>query len=303
MEGEPMTNLTTAQPRAAATRPPTSELARVEAVRMLRHPAPWLGLLLSLWWLKGVFEENWASAHYEGLLTAFSPLLLGLSMAAVTSFARGRTALAEDAPISTASRATARLLGALPLVGLVTLIVAGGAIYMRATDGIRLGDEPGLTMHAQYSFPELLQPVLLACFAVALGAAVVHLVRSQLAAHVLVFVFWFLVGATYWMFQGRIVEAFTPLQVQPNYVVAGPASTDPTTFPSDWLLSVPGEYQPHWARLVVSPELAAWHGLYLVGLTALLVAVVVPGRARRPLLAVGGVLAAVAVVLQLVVAP
>ena len=47
----------------------------------------------------------------------------------------------------------------------------------------------------------------------------------------------------------------------PNYVVAGPASTDPSTFPSDWLLSAPGDYQPHWARLVVSPELAAWHDL------------------------------------------
>ncbi len=299
-----MTDMTTtAQPRAAASRPPTAELARVEAVRMLRHPAPWLGLLLSLWWLKGVFEENWASARYEGLLTAFSPLLLGLSMAAVTSFARGRTALAEDAPVSASNRAVARLLGALPLIGVVAAIVAGGAIYLRATGGIRLGDEPGLTLHAQYSLPELLQPVLLAGFAIALGAAVVHLVRSQLAAHVLVFVFWFLVGASYWLFQGRTVEAFTPLQVQPNYVNVGPAANDPTTFPSDWLLSAPGEYQHYWARLVVSPELAAWHDLYLLGLTALLVAVVVPGRARRPLLAIGGVVAAVAVVLQLLVAP
>ena len=119
----------------------------------------------------------------------------------------------------------------------------------------------------------------------------------------LAFARWFLVGASYWLFQGRTVEAFTPLQVQPNYVDVGPAATDPTTFPSDWLLSAPGEYQHYWARLVVSPELAAWHDLYLLGLTALLVAAVVPGRARRPLLAIGGVVAAVAVVLQLLVAP
>ncbi len=119
----------------------------------------------------------------------------------------------------------------------------------------------------------------------------------------LVFLYWFLVGGTYWLFQGPVVHLLTPLQVQPNLVEVGPADADPTTFPSDWLLSAPGEYQDHWARMVVSPQLAAWHDLYVVALTALLVAAAAPGRLRRPLLVAGGVLAVGAVVMQLVVAP
>jgi hypothetical protein len=221
----------------------------------------------------------------------------------VTAFGRERTALAEDAPLGSGGRAAARLLGSLPLVGLVAVIVAGGAGYQRATGGLRLGDEPGMTLDAHYSLPELLQPVLLACFAVALGAAVVRLLRSQLAAHVLVFVYWFLVGGTSWLFQGPVVRVLTPVQTQPYPVEVGPPATDPTAFPSDWLLSAPGQYQDHWARLVVSPELAAWHDLYVVALTALLVAVVVPGRVRRPLLVVGALVAAGAVAMQLVAAP
>ena len=299
-----MTDTTTlARPRVPAPRPPTTELARVEARRVLRHPGPWLGLLLSAWWLQGVAAENWASARYEGLLSAFAPLLLGISMTAVTTFGRERTPLAEDAPLGADDRFVARLLASLPLVGLVAVVVGAGAVYLRVSGGVRLGDEPGLTMAAHHSLPELLQPVLLAAFAVALGAAAVHLVRSQLASHVLMFVFWFLVGATYWLFQGPVAQVLTPLQVQPNLVAVGPAETDPTTFPSDWLLSAPGEFQDHWARLVVSPELAAWHDVHVVALTALCVAAAAPGRLRRPMLAVGLLLGALAVTMQLVVAP
>lgn len=299
-----MTDTTTAaRPLVAAGRPATRQLARVEGVRMLRHPAPWLGLALAAYWLTNVFEANWASAHYEGVVTAVTPLLLGVSMASVSTFARGRTALADDAPMSTSRRSLARLLAGLPLVGLVAVVVAAGAVYLRLTGGLRLGDEPGMTLHAHYSFPELLQPVLLAGFALALGAAAVHVVRSQLAAHVLLFVYWFLIGGSYWLFQGSVVQLMTPLQVQPVLVEAGPRTTDPSTFPADWLLSAPGEFQAFWGRIVVSPHLAAWHDLYIVGLTALLVAVAVPGRLRRPLLLAGAVVAVGAVAVQLAVAP
>lgn len=288
--------------RVTAPRPPTLELARVEARRMLRHPAPWAGLLLSAWMVQGATEQDWTSAQYEGFLAAVGPLLLGLSLATVTTFGRGRSPVAEDAPVTEERRSLARLLAGLPLVGVVALVVVAAAVYLRMSGGIRLGDEPGMTLHAQYTLPELLQPVLLGCFAVALGAAVVRVVRSALAAHVLLFVYWFLVD-TYWLFNGAVLQALTPLQVQPNVVVAGPPTTDPTTFPSDWLLSAPGEYQDFWGRVVVSPSLAAWHDVYVVALTVLCVAVAVPGRWRRRLLVGGAVVAVVAVAMQLVVTP
>ena len=69
------------------------------------------------------------------------------------------------------------------------------------------------------------------------------------------------------------------------------------------MLSAPGEFQDYWARLVVSPAMAAWHDVYLVALTLLAVAVAVPGRTRRWLLVAGALLAVVAVLMQRVVTP
>ena len=180
------------------------QLARIEARRMLRHPAPWVGLVLSGLWLQGVSETSWASAHYEGLLAGLTPVLLGLSLASLSAFAREHVAVSDDAPLEPYRRSLARLVGGVALVGLMALVVGAGVAWLRLGPGLGLGDEPGHTAHAQYSLPELLQPVLLACFAVALGAAVVHLVRSRLMASIVLALTWFLVGATYWMFQGSL---------------------------------------------------------------------------------------------------
>ena len=91
--------------------------------------------------------------------------------------------------------------------------------------------------------------------------------------------------------------------MQPLSVDIGPPETDPTTFPATWLLTGPGPYQDHWARVVVSPSMALGHDLYLVGLIALALAVAVPGRRRTVLAAVGTVLSLAGVVLQWSVAP
>ena len=270
---------------------------------MLWHPAPWLGLAFSAVWLQGVSDQKWASAHYEGLLTCLTPLLLGLSLAVVSAFARERVPISDDAPMDSYRRSLARLLGAVPLVGLVAVLVVGAGVWLRLRGGIGMGDEPGHTDHAYYSVAELLQPVLLACFAVALGAAVVHLVRSRTVAWIVLPLTWFLFGATYWMFQFPVIQTLTPFQVQPSVFEVAPGDADPTSLPASWLLSAPGEYQDYWGRVVVSPALAGWHDVYLVALTLLLLAVAVPGRWRRPLLLAGAGLAFVGVAMQLVVAP
>lgn len=299
-----MTIAAVARPRVSSSpRDAVRALVRIEAARMLRHPAPWVGLLLSVWFGAGVFDESWASAHYTGLVSAFTPLLLGVSVASASAFGRERTPVADEAPMGAELRSVARLVGGLSLVGLVALVVAVGAVVLRVRGGLALGDEPGRTAHAYYSLPELLQPVLLAAFAVALGAAAVHLLRHWVVASIVLFVYWFLVGATYWVFNGEVLLWLTPMQVQPVSVDVGPVSTDPTTFPASWLLSAPGEFQDHWVRLVVSPALAGWHDVYLVALTALVVAVAVPGRLRRPLVAAGVLLAVLAVLLQRAVTP
>ena len=299
-----MTTESVARPRVTGRRPgAVGQLARMEGRRMLRHPAPWIGLVLMVWWTSGVVgQQQWSSADYQNLAVSFAPLLLGVSLASMSAFGREHVPVADGAPLEPERRSLARLLGGLPLVGLVAVVVAAGGVWLRVRGGVGLGDEPGHTEHAYFSLPELQQPVLLGCLAVGLGAAVVHVVRKRLVASVVLFLTWFLVGATYWLFSG-VAEWLTPVQVQPSFVRVGPWDADPSRFPSDWLLSAPGQYQDYWARMVVSPSLAAWHDVYLVALTLLTVAVAVPGRLRRRLLAVGGLLAVGAVLLQATVAP
>jgi hypothetical protein len=305
MDGEEqMTIESTAPPRVVApSNAAVGRLARIEGLRMLRHPMPWICLALCGWWLQGVFANDWSSAIYEGLLTSLTPLFLGISLAVTSAFGREHVPVCDDAPMEPTRRSIARLLGGLPLVALAAVVVGGGAVWLRLRGGIDLGDEPGHTEHAYYSLPELLQPVLLAVLAVALGAAVVHLVRHRLVAWIVLFLTWFLVGGTYWMLQSGVARWLTPLQVQPVRVEVASYDANPATFPSSWLLSQPDAYQDHWARLVVSPSLAAWHDLYLVGLVLLALGIALPGRWRRALLAGGAVVAVLGVAGQVMATP
>ena len=231
---------TTRSPMSAPTTPPkaaaTWELARIEAIRMLRHPAPWIGLVLSVWAAYDSWDEQWSGQRYTELLSATSPLLLGISLASVSVFGRELVPVADDAPVDRSRRSVARLLGGLPLVGVVAVVVAATAVWLRSTGGVPLGDEPGRTLHAQYTLPELVQPVLLAGLAVAVGAALVHVLRHRLAASIVLAVGWFMLGVGYWIFNGDVLRWITPVQIQPVGVGIGPARTDPSTFPSSWLL-------------------------------------------------------------------
>lgn len=301
-----MTTTTMARSRLATTpRRPFSTLARIEAGRMLRHPAPWLGILL---WVAASYAvltsaPDWSSAQYQSLQASAVFLAAGVSVAAAYAAGRDRVGLSEDAPMPMEDRAAARLVGGLALVALVGLVVAVGAVWLRWSGGVALGNEPGRTLHAHFSLPELLQPVALSAFAVAAGAAAVRLLRHPLAASIALFVLWFVAGPAYWTLNGPVLRWFAPVMVQPYNVEVAPANTDPMTLPATWLLEGPGPFQPFWARLVVVPELTAWHDLYLVALTLLASAVALPGRYRRPLLLGGVVLAVVTVLLQARVTP
>lgn len=301
-----MSTTTQARPRlATTTQAPMWALARVEAGRMLRSPAPWIGI--ALWAAATVLTltsaPRWVSSQYMELTASITFLALGVSIAAAHAFGRERTNVSEEASMPADQRAAGRLLGGLSLVGLVAVVVAVGAAWLRMSGGIPLGVEPGRTMHAHFSLPELLQPVLVAAFAVALGAAVVHLVRHPLPASIVLFVMWFIAGPAYWTVNGPVLRWITPVQIQPLSIEVAPAHSDPLSLPATWLLEGPGPYQDYWARIVVVPQLAGWHDLYLVALTLLTAAVALPGRYRRPLVAVGAVLAVVAVVLQNSVTP
>lgn len=301
------TALPTRTPAAPALPAPRSRvvatLARLEGVRMLRHPALPVGLGLTVYMAASVTDQDWSGARYQGYMAAVGGVVWAVSLAAAAAGRRGRTVVAQDSPVGATERALGRVLGALALVALVAVVVGGAAVWLRATGGLDLGDEPGRTESALYSVPELLQPVALAALAAAIGLAVGSRLRRAAEAVVALSVLWFAVSGLYWVFNSPQLQPLALVQTMPLRTVVGPGWTDPMTFPAHWLLSRPGEYQEGWVRLVVSPEVAAWHDAYLVGLTLLVLGAVVPGRARRWLVVGGGALAAVGVAVQYALLP
>lgn len=292
-------------PRPASSRAVVLALARAEARRLLRSPLLWLGVALSLLvaWTSVHSPEDWSGARYQSAPLVVGPLAVMISIVVAGSFHRERVGLAAEAPSGEGRRAAGRLLGALVLVALVALMTAAGAVWVRAQGGFDLGDEPGRTLHAQFTLAEALQPVALALLAVAVGAAAGRRLRHRATAVLLLFVGWFPFVMVGWGFQGRRVTPFSIIQIQPISVPVGPVTANPLDYPASWLLSQPGEYQDHWARLFVSDHLAAGHDLWLLGLSCLFLAVAVPTGRRTPLLGAGLLLAVAGVVWQYAVIP
>lgn len=278
-------------------------LVRIECVRLMRNPVPWLGLALSVWALWTTVPEpgEWPGSSYEGVTPTVAPLLFGISVATAVAFHRGRTEVSPAAPVQEERRALARLLAATPFLAVTAGFAALIAWREHDLGGLWLGMEPGRTTQAVHTTAELSQHLVLGLVAVALGAAFGRRVSRLAAVLPALFVLWFVV-MTYWLFAARSVTPFSVIQVQPVHVPVGPPSTDPLSLPADWLLVGP----PHssgWDRQLVSESLAWWHDVWLLGLALLLLAVAWPPGGRRRLAAAGVVLAVLGVVGQQVVIP
>lgn len=271
---------------------------------MLRNPVPWLCLALSAWLMWTVRPEpgEWPGSSYESMIPTVTPLLFGISIAVALPFHRARNEVAPAAPVAEDRRALAGLLAAMPFL-LLTASFAGLVAWReRDLGGLWIGMEPGRTTEALHSTAELSQFVVLGLVAVALGAAAGRHI-SRLAAMVpALFVLWFVV-MVYWLFGAPAVTPFSVIQVQPVNVTVGPATADPMSFPSHWLLVGPPHSNDGWARQFVSVTLAWCHDVWLLGLTSLLLAAAWPRPGRRVLLAAGVVLAVAGVVGQLWVIP
>jgi hypothetical protein len=280
-------------------------LALAESRRMLRNPVLWVGAGLSVWAMWSVVPDpdEWPGASYESIVVSSVPLLFAISVVVAVSFHRERVQVAAAAPVGEPLRILARLVAALPLVLVTVGFAALLAWRQRDIGGLSLGMEPGRTTEALFSTGELAQPVALAVLAVAIGAALGRRMSHLASAVPLLFGLWFLVSI-YWLFQLRVITPFSILQAQPIRVYAGTPSTDPLSFPAHWLLEAPGEFSEQWNRVFVSGALAWWHAVWLLGLSALWIAVVVPrGRARRWLVVGGTALAIVGVIAQFRVLP
>ncbi|WP_159081452.1 hypothetical protein [Nocardioides sediminis] len=287
------------------TRGVVRAVALAELRRILRNPVLWAGAALSVWMMWSVVPDpdEWAGASYEEIAVSVTPLLLVISLVTAVSFHRERVEVAPDAPVREGTRAIARLVAALPLVGIAVAYAGLLAWRQRDRGGLWLGVEPGRTTEALFTAGELAQPVALAVLAVAVGAVLGRRLPHLVSVVPLLFVVWFLVSV-YWLFGHEVVTPFSVLQVQPVRVHAGPATADPLGFPAHWLLEGPGEFSGQWSRVFVSNALGWWHAVWLLGLSAVVGAFAVPkGRTRRWMLAAGSVVAAVGVVAQYAVLP
>jgi hypothetical protein len=279
-------------------------LVLAEARRMLRNPVPWACLTFTLWAMSTVVPEagEWPGSSYEAMNPTVVPLLFGISVAVAASFHRARHDVAPAAPVAEDRRAVSRLLATLPFL----LLTGGfaGAVAWRERDlgGLWIGMEPGRTTEALHTTAELSQFVALGLVAVALGAALGRRVSRLVAVVPALFVLWFVVSV-YWMFGHPAVTPFSVMQVQPLVLEAGPATADPLSFPSDWLLVGAPHTSGGWARQWVSEALAWWHAVWLLGLASLLLAAAWPDNGRRALLAAGVGLALAGLVGQHVVIP
>jgi hypothetical protein len=274
-------------------------LAVAESHRMVRNPVLWGCAGLSTWMMWSVVPDpdEWPGASYQEMAIGAVPLLFAVSVVVAVSFHRERLEVAPDTPVPEAQRVAARLVATGPLLVVAIGYAALVAWRQRDLGGLSLGVEPGRTTHAFFTTGELAQPVVLAVLAIATGAALGR--RLPLVSAIpLLFVLWFVVSV-YWLFGDAAVTPVSILQAQPVRVYAGPPSADPLDFPASWLLEGPDEFSDQWSRVLVSPALAWWHAIWLLGLSALWVAVAVPGgSARRRILAVGSALAVVGVVAQ-----
>ena len=278
-------------------------LALVEARRMLRNPLLWLGSGIAGWaiWSAVPDPDEWVGATYEETAVSIVPFLFAVSVVAAISFHRERTSVAGAAPTGEARRSVARLVATVPVLVLAVGISALTAWRQRDIGGLTLGVEPGRTAEALFTTGELAQPVALTVLAVAMGAAL-----GRRGAHLVgvvpsLFVLW-LVTSVYWLFTDRRVTPLSIIQVQPVDVPAGPATVDPLSFPHDWLLEAPGEFNDRWMRMLVSDGLAWWHLVWLCGLSLLWLTVAFPrGPARPPLLVAGLAVAALGAGAQYVV--
>lgn len=249
-------------------------LARIEAVRLLRHPLVLASVLLSCWLL-------WRQARAELPVLyvldvesqeALAPLaamtMLAANLAALRSVRSGTEELYGSMRLSAVSRTLAHLVSVLPLVALAGLLV-GAELAWLATDEYAAGAP---------SPAEVVTGPALVLFTGLLGVALARLAPFVAVAPVVLVVILMLHGA---LVGAGGLGAIAPLTLDINSIPAVSAA--------------------------VNGRLAGWHLLYLLALAALAACVALVRAGDRRIAVSLGALALVGVVVgagaQFVLAP
>ena len=206
--------------------------------------------------------------------------------------------VSAEAPVGEGLRTAGRLLGALALVAVVTLLTAVAAVWVRAEGGFDLGTSRAAPCTPSSRWPRCCSRSSLALLAVAVGAAAGRRLRHRATADAAALRRLVPVrdgGAG----PSRAGTSRRSRSSRSSRSRCRSARSPPTRWTSRPRGCSPSraQYQDHWARQFVSGQLATAHDVWLLGLTCLFLAVAVPRRRRASLLAPGRLLAAAGVAL------
>lgn len=260
-------------PAAAPSRTaPILALARVEAGRLLRHPAFLLGLAASVLLSTRLGEEDWAGQSYYETQAAWTFVWMGTLVAAALVAGRDRFLSDPDLlpgmPATPGDRVLATALALLVPTLVSGLAVAGIAIANALAGGFTHGDEP-YAREIVPSLAEWAQPVLLVALAGVVGIGVAQLRRARLAVLGVLLFATFAGGTAVWAFQVQPLRVLHPF-MYPAYEEKLPASFSPEGWPPDGPpLNAPGEYNSTWLAVRFDTAALAWHLVYVSGLILL----------------------------------
>lgn len=248
-------------------------LARVEAGRMLRHPAFLVGLAAaaaSVMIRRGV--EDWSGQDYYLASTGWTTVWIGTLVAAALCAGRQRLAADPDlfpgTPVTPADRVMGTALGLLGPALVTAAAVAAAAVLNARAGGFTIGDG-GHTRSFNPGVFELAQPVLLTVLAGVVGITVAQLRRGRLAALLVAAMAVFFGGTVVWAFQAHPVRVLHPF-MYPAYEQRLPDSFSPVgSAADDAALLPPDEWTSFWREVRFDRAALGWHLVYVGGLILL----------------------------------
>ena len=287
-------------------------LARVEALRLLRHPAFLLGVLGAAVLVGRSFtvetSESWVGEDYFVIFSGWFPLWLGTMIAAALVAGRGRLMQDPDlfsgVPTPPETRVVATLL-ALGVPLLISVVGVGAAAAAVDADG---GFHLGRLRFSEAVVPpfvEWAQVPLVVLLAGVVGVAIAQLPRWRLGALVVVGSATFLSSIALWAFEATPLRTFYPFMFRAHEQRL-PAGYDPADWaPGDPALRFPDDYASSFREVRLDTAASSLHLVYLTGLILAVawLAVRLAGGGRRwRWLAAGIPMAVVAGVAQYVAA-
>ena len=285
---------------------PVLAVARVEAVRLVRHPAFLVGLAGTIAGQPLGRAENWGGQSYYTSMTGWTFLWVGTLVAGALVAGRqrivGDTEVFPATPVTRRDRALGTVLALAGPALVATAAAVTFALAVGAGGGFTQGDGAWARKIQPHPF-EWVQPVLLVVLAGVVGVTLAQLRRGRLTAVLVAALFTFFGGTFIWAFQTHPFRVLHPFMFG-TYELGLPRSFSPVDWgPDSPPLIPPGEFHATWHSVLTDTAALGWHLVYVGGLVlvGVWVAAWLAGREERaapirrlllvglPFLLVGGV--------------